>query len=225
MSKWRDPYDDKKFIEEKDNYILVVGGDGTLLRAIKMHKDKNKPFLPIAGGTVNFLMNKGGIPIVPRLSDYEVLELQMLKVLMGQDQVFEAFNEVAIGSFCGWHNYQTYPGMDAEGMLSEFKGAGISISTAQGSTGLNRNCGGTILSLKSSNWSLVGMQTNTRIDYVTKPEPIGLHISSRNTFEIRIDGQIVRTRKDQAVTITKGRTIKLLVRDLSEYLERRRHAK
>lgn len=43
--KWIDKFDSEKYILEKESFIEAKGGDGTLIRAIHMHKDKLKPFI------------------------------------------------------------------------------------------------------------------------------------------------------------------------------------
>lgn len=226
--RWIDPYDENKFIEEREEYILAVGGDGTLLRAIQQHKDTNKPFLPIAGGTENFLMNAIKEEDID-LKSMTHLPLNLIEVVVNNysniAETHLAFNEVSIGSFCGWNTFKPLGGFDAEGMLDEVRGAGICISTAQGSTGLNKNCGGTILSLKASNWSISGMQTERRIDYVVKPQLIQLNVSSRAPFKVLVDNKPVLVEEDAFVGIRKGREVTLLVHDLDKLQEKRRHAK
>lgn len=41
---------------EECDYILVLGGDGTLLEQIFKYKDYEKPFLPLHGGTIGYYM-------------------------------------------------------------------------------------------------------------------------------------------------------------------------
>lgn len=214
MNKWVDPYDKEKFIEVKEDHIVCKGGDGTLLRAVKMHGKLGLPFLPLAGGTKNFLMNKEPLDN----TDLKPVQYNLIKICVDGNEWY-AFNEVAIGSFCGWNEFSCE---DEDELLGEFKGAGLSISTAQGSTGLNRNADGAVLSLNSKHWSVKGMETDRSINYSIKPENILIDVNSRDTFMMKVDGKVVRTRKNMLVEISQGPVVNVLYSDLTEIKARRR---
>ena len=194
--KWIDPYDSSKYIEEKDGWIEARGGDGTLIRAIHIHKDKGKPFFGIGAGTLNFLMNSEDI--VPEKCTFQKFYLINVEVsytsyiLSGNDrgkhtitETFQAFNDIILGQFNAWIEFDC---KHEDNILGKFMGAAVLISTAQGSTGSNRNNRGTILPLSTKNWSVTGIQTNRNIDYVIESTELKIDVKSRGKITLCIDG-------------------------------------
>ena len=46
------------------DFVLVYGGDGTMLRAIREYRHENNRFVGIHGGTVGFLMNENAAAVL-----------------------------------------------------------------------------------------------------------------------------------------------------------------
>lgn len=231
--KWIDKYDSEKYIQETDRYIIAKGGDGTLIRAIYMHKDKNKPFFGIASGSVNFLMNAEDI-ILPtavtkklQLLDIEIHYLKEVYNLRGSVESLEssietvqAFNDAVIGEFNAWINFKS---SHSESILGDFKGAGIIISTAQGSTGANKNNNGTILSLGSKLLSITGIMTNRRIDHCIENTDLVIECESRGNIKIAIDGSYRVINNVQKVKITRGSDVEVIFNDYEEFKTKRQN--
>ena len=209
---WADEYDEAKKIIEYDTHFLVIGGDGTLLRAISLFWQDDKPFYPVAGGTVNFLMNENEAEDFKTL---QPLEWNMLRVEVN-GQTYMACNEVAIGSFCGWVEFSS----DSH-KFPKFNGSSLIVSTAQGSTGLNRNSGGTILPIDSKNWSIVSTQSPTRVDTVLKPDETTISIKSRKLVNIVIDNANKLQVKEADIVLSKGKTVTVVYNDINKFKEKR----
>jgi NAD+ kinase len=222
--KWIDKYDQKKYIQEKDGYIEACGGDGTLLKAISMHSNKNKPFYGIAAGTENFMMNEKNTINNPSRNREEVklslINVRATYVHESYDETIniEAFNELHIGSFGGWIDFKF---KDKDNILGSTKGAGIIISTAQGTTGINKNNGGTILPLSSKNWSVTSVQSTRKLNYVLEPEIVELECFSRNMITLSIDGQTKMEAKHFIIEISKGKEIELIFDDYDKFKQKR----
>ena len=88
-----DKYDYNKYIEEKENYVLAVGGDGTLIRAIHKFGKLKKPFFGVAAGTANFLMNEEN---EINIETSQILEFNLLKVTIFNSH----FNSDILFLFC-----------------------------------------------------------------------------------------------------------------------------
>lgn len=220
--KWIDQYDSEKYIQETDEYIIAKGGDGTLIRAIHMHKDKCKPFFGVAGGTLNFLMNDEETI----LETATVKKLQLLNVEIKykeQNEIItkkvQAFNDIIIGNFNAWIDFESE---HDESILGDFKGAAIIISTAQGSTGANKNNNGTILSLSSKLLSITGVMTNRRIDHCIDNTGLKINCSSRGNIKIAVDGSYFIQDNVECVIITRGDDIKMIFNDYKKFQEKRR---
>lgn len=226
-----DTYDSDKIITEHTGMISCKGGDGTLLTAINKYAHLKKPFFGIAGGSVNFLMNKNpdGYKKATVLW-FEVLKVEVTYKTMKRDmssvfdeltettQTLEAFNDVAIGSFCGWTEFKC---KHKENQIGTFKGAGICISTSPGSTGLNKNNGGPVLALDSKRWVVTGMQTNRTVNAVIRPNKLTIDIASREPVMIKLDGSNHVINNVTKVVITKGSPVSVIFNDIQD-LQRKR---
>lgn len=229
--KWIDPYDSEKYILEKDEYIEACGGDGTLIRAIHMHAEKNKPFFGVAAGTLNFLMNNEkeiiDSAVIKKLQLLNI-EIEFLKEIDDVNgytsypttETIQAFNDVVIGEFNAWVNFKS---SHSESILGDFKGAGIIISTAQGSTGANKNNNGTILSLGSKLLSITGIMTNRRIDHCIENTGLVIECESRGNIKIAIDGSYRVIDNVQNVKITRGSDVEVIFNDYEEFKRKRQN--
>ena len=231
--KWIDQYDSEKYIQEKETYIEAKGGDGTLIRAIHMHKDKNKPFFGIASGTINFMMNSeseiypGAVIKKFQLLDIEVEYEKEVYNIRGHVESLEpsvetvqAFNDCTIGEFNGWIDFKS---KHDESILGDFKGAAIIISTAQGSTGANKNNNGTILPLGSKLLSVTGVMTNRRIDHVIENTSLIIDCESRGNIKIGIDGSYRVIDNVQRVKITRGADVEVIFNDYEAFKIKRQN--
>ncbi len=171
-------------------------------------------------------MNRGPL-ILPTATTlkFNLLKVEVTYVLaegpsfrQSTTEVFEAFNDVNLGSFNGWI---TFDCTHKDNQIGTFKGSSLVVSTAQGSTGLNRNIGGTILALDSRRWSVTGMATNRFINSVIKPTKFKVDVESREPVSIAIDGTNHILHNVQSITITKGSSVEVIVNDLEEFQRKR----
>lgn len=229
-----DEYDKNKYIEDIGDFIIAKGGDGTLIKSIHRFDHLNKPFFGIAAGTANFLLNEES---KINFQTATTVEFNLLKVevyysspiynLRGIIESYEdttqtvyAFNDVNIGEFNGWIDFEC---THKENQIGNFKGAGILISTSQGSTGANKNNGGSIMSLNSHQWSVTGTMTNRRIDYVVDPDELTIETKSRGNVKINVDGKHFEADKVTKVVISKSDiTVKVIFNDIKKFQEKRR---
>ena len=137
----------------KCELILVLGGDGTLLRASRQAARYGKPMVGINIGHLGFLSSverrnlKSAADRI-LLGDYEVDERMMLsaKVMRGTQTAFEtlALNDVVItrGTFSRLIDLTAY--MDGS-FLCEFPADGIVVATPTGSTAYALSAGGPVV--------------------------------------------------------------------------------
>jgi len=222
ISTYIDSYDKNKFIKEYDNYIHAHGGDGTLIRAVSMHRDKNKPFFGSAAGTENFMMNPEK-EILDTSTTIEVNNIHV-EVTFTEDaeiktESYEAFNELALGGdMNSWISYS----FDNE-LYEEVKGSGMIFSTTQGSTSFNKNNGGKVLPLSSKEWSITGLATNRRINSVIDPTETTIYVKSRTPVTAWIDGSNNKVVKNViSVKISKGTKVQLIFNDIEAFKKKRR---
>lgn len=221
--KWIDHYDSEKYIQEFDTHIIARGGDGTLIRAIHMHKDKGKPFYGIASGTVNFLMNLEETVSIKAISKkFQLLNIEVhyLDNNILLSETVQAFNDCIIGEFNAWIDFKS---SHSESILGDFKGAAVIISTAQGSTGANKNNNGTILPLGSKLLSVTGVMTNRKIDHVIENTGLFIECQSRGNIKIGIDGSYRVIDNVKSVNITRGSDVEVIFNDYEEFKRKRQN--
>lgn len=138
--------------------ILVLGGDGTLLRAAREVVDFNIPLLGINLGTLGYLAEIDRNSIFPALdslfADEYTLETRMMikgTVYHEGQQVYSdiALNDIVISREGPLRVVQFKNYVNGE-FLNEYQADGIIVSTPTGSTGYSLSAGGPIISPQAS---------------------------------------------------------------------------
>jgi NAD+ kinase len=133
--------------------VLVLGGDGTILRVARSLVGSGLPIMGINLGDMGFLtameiteLSKGLQQVLA--GEYEVQDRMMLSAKVvrdGQEMAsYEALNDIVIskGPFSRIIELFTYINND---FLEKFPGDGVIISTPTGSTGYSLSAGGPIV--------------------------------------------------------------------------------
>ncbi len=204
-------------VVEDADYILAIGGDGTLLSSIFKYKHLNKPFLGVNGGTVGYYMqnivSKEGVISESNLNklrfsnNYKTaMPLLKIKATDINDTVYEneAFGDAWIErreAQCLKYNIcvetETVPMFCSQNNF--ITGDGILFSTAAGSTGYSRSLSGIIMPIGTSNILVSPMHST-----VDKRKLNGFLINSKSVVKIDVydtDFRIPRLNID-------GKTIK-----------------
>ena len=162
------------------NIILVVGGDGTMLRAIRKLWRKRLPFYGINTGHLGFLLNSGQPPDLVGQS-LIVEQLSMLRVEMlgldGEQKISLAFNEAWVERVTGqtaWIEVE----IDGRVRLKKMVADGALVSTAGGSASYARAMGAAPLPLSTPALLLVG----SNVLYPVFWQPVVLSLNSEVVF-------------------------------------------
>ena len=214
--------------------IVCGGGDGTLLKAINKYRQFNKPFWGYNAGTVGFLMNDG-FPI--DYSDITTKKFSLIKVKVTYhksvrdmatifdkeievSETFQAFNDIMIGGdMNSWIDFSV---TEKDNLFGDFRGGGVIVSTTQGSTGINKNNGGTVLPLSSNLWSITGDKTGRKISYVIKPRKTLIEVNSRTPITLWVDGANHIIKNVKKIQISKGDSVEVMFGDFKEFMRKRR---
>lgn len=143
---------DELLSDSQPDCVLVLGGDGTLLRAARNMKDNDIPLLGINLGTLGYLAEVESANLETALGqllrdDFIREERMMLAGTVDKQGVSEenfALNDIVI-SRCGSLqilNYQIYVNGQ---FLNSYSADGIIVATPTGSTGYNMSAGGPIV--------------------------------------------------------------------------------
>ena len=136
--------------EEKPDFVICVGGDGTLLRAIHKYIDRLNEILFVAvhTGTLGFFTDYTAEEVDDFIYDllhksYQIQTSRLLEVSSDlNDDVYYALNELRMGSFINTIYLNVY--IDGE-IFEHTAGSGICICTQAGSTAANRALGGAVI--------------------------------------------------------------------------------
>lgn len=132
----------------KADILVSLGGDGTLLSTVRKSYQYNKPILPINAGNLGFLVDLSpdevesfAIRLFNR--DFSIEERKMLKLQYGELTSY-AFNDFVVTSQRSFAmlNVNVYT---KRGLLNNYYGDGLILSTPTGSTAYNLSSGGSIL--------------------------------------------------------------------------------
>ena len=147
-----------KYEPSKSNIVIVIGGDGFMLKTLKKHKRSKKFFYGINSGNYGFLMNKfSSKTIINNLFRSNVISISPLEMVVknskNQIKKYLAINEVSIlrqsrqaASLSIRHG--------SKQVIKKLVSDGVLVSTPAGSTAYNLSVHGPILSLNSKKLSI-----------------------------------------------------------------------
>ena len=142
----------------KSNLIIVIGGDGFMLKTLKNNKKSSKLFYGINSGNYGFLMNKfSQISTIKNLSKAKMISISPLEMKVKNKynliKKFIAINEVSIlrqSRQAASLSISNKKKVIIKRLISD----GVLISTPAGSTAYNLSVYGPILSLDSKKLSI-----------------------------------------------------------------------
>ena len=147
----------KKEKLKKKNVVIVIGGDGFMLKTLKNNKKSKKSFYGINSGTYGFLMNKFNnksfIKNLAKAKTINISPLEMSVITNNKIKKSIAINEVSIlrqsrqAANLSIKNNSIY-------IIKKLVSDGILISTPAGSTAYNLSVHGPILNLNSKKISI-----------------------------------------------------------------------
>lgn len=174
--------DSKKAAGKSCDLVLYIGGDGTMLRAAKAALECRAAISGINTGNVGYRVGmklEGWEEELRRLisEEYETEECEVLEAeAEGKKQV--CVNEAVIYSE-ELKEYRVYRNKEA---IFESRASGIVITTAVGSTGLNRSAGGAVLEKTLSAVEITPICAYSK-------ERSSLVVSSEGEYEVEFEGK------------------------------------
>ncbi|MBL3654901.1 NAD kinase [Fulvivirga sediminis] len=196
------------------DYMLTLGGDGTLLEALTHIRDKNVPILGINTGRLGFLATTAKSDFRNAIDalfsrNIDIDERTLLR-LESDDHLFGdlnfALNDFTIlkkdtSSMIVVHAY-----IDGE-FLNSYWADGIILSTPTGSTGYSISCGGPVVLPHSDNFILTPVSPhNLTIRPIVVPDEseLSFTIEGRsNNFLISLDSRFEVVDSSVRLTIKK----------------------
>jgi NAD+ kinase len=141
------------------NLIIVIGGDGFMLKTLKKNKFSPKFFYGVNSGDYGFLMNKfSGEKIVNNITKANLITISPLEMMVTNKQgiikKFLAINEVSILRQSRQAASMSIS-VGSRVIIKKLISDGALVSTPAGSTAYNLSVRGPILSLNSKKLSIV----------------------------------------------------------------------
>lgn len=225
-------------IEEKQvpadtDCVLVLGGDGTLIRAARELRNYDIPLLGINMGTLGYLTEAETSNIEETLSYLFENETQIEKRMMLKGIINDSTEDIALNDIVVARNdivriiqFSIY--VNGE-LLNTYRADGVIVSTPTGSTAYNLSAGGPIVEPTASmivitpicshalNTSSIVLSAEDQIEIVIEPNRDG----STETVCISYDGEnnIEAHTGDRLVIQKASHTTKLLKLSRVSFLE------
>jgi len=143
---------------KKNNIIIVIGGDGFMLKVLKKYTNSNKSFYGINSGNYGFLMNKfSSKTIIKNLFKAKMITISPLEMIVrntkNQLRKSIAINEVSILRQSRQAALLSIK-HGTKQIIKKLVSDGVLVSTPAGSTAYNLSVHGPILSLNSKKLSV-----------------------------------------------------------------------
>ncbi len=198
--------------------LLVLGGDGTLLRAVRLMGEQQKPVLGINLGSLGFLTEIS--------QDHTLQSLE--QAIRGQYRVEQ---RAIIRAECGGRDYYALNDFDIrvptrlvdlavsiDGQLaSRYFADGLLVATPTGSTAYSLSAGGPVVEPDLDVFVITPICPHTlslRPMIVSMDKTVTVAVQGKNEEAVMVaDGQaVVRLRDSQSLTITRADRKALLVK-------------
>ncbi len=192
-------------------FIISVGGDGTVLRGIQKMDDP-LPVLGINMGTIGFLVDIAPIEaqevIDKTLSGFEVEERSRLSIMLNDEYLPPATNEVVIIT-ANPAKMLSFKIFVDKSPLEELRADGVVFATSTGSTAYAMSAGGPIVDPRVDGTVIVPLapfKLSARPWVVPAKSEIRLELTvPKKEAVIVVDGQFTRKiKEDDKILITKA---------------------
>jgi len=208
-----------KFFSQLDksfNYVICIGGDGTILKASSYIKNLGIPIIGINTGRLGFLAKIKVIDIDNAINEisnknYKLLERTLIAISYTKNnkkyKIGSALNEVSI-TRKNTTSLITIETKLNDDYLNTYWADGLIISTPTGSTGYSLSCGGPIIMPEAKNLVITPIaphNLNARPLVIPDNTIINLKVSGReNEFFVSIDSEITTLSNEMELSIKKA---------------------
>ncbi len=183
-------------IKAEVDLCMVLGGDGTILRALRHYAGTGVPVFAINYGQIGFLATVEPAALQDGIrrafvGDFELLRLPAIMVELPGEPSRAAFNDVAIHRKVGERVAELSYSLDGE-EAGSVRCDGLVVSTAAGSTGYNLANGGPVMA-----WGVAGFVVSfiaphsmtARALVVAPSDRLTIRNRSREPLDVAIDGR------------------------------------
>lgn len=195
------------------DYVIAVGGDGTILRSITFVKDSGIPILGINAGRLGFLTStqkenlKEGISKIKN-NEYKLIKRSLLKLESNNDEIIfsYALNEITIQRKDSTSMLNIACSINGN-YLTNYWSDGLIISTPTGSTGYSLSNGGSIVSPESEIIILNPIaphNINMRSLIIPDNSKIKIDVEGNDDINLSLDSRMHSFSSKDSINISKS---------------------
>ena len=201
-------------IKDKVDFLLSIGGDGTLLDTITLVRDSGVPILGINMGRLGFLASINKDNILPALNailegNYVLDKRSLVRLETPSNPFGElnyALNEMTVYKQLPLSMLRVKVYVNDE-FLNTYWSDGLIIATPTGSTAYSLSCGGPIITPESENFIITPIAThNLTVRPIVIPDNniIRIEVETRNEeFLVSLDSRSASIKEAQEIIVKK----------------------
>ena len=200
-----------KKLSKKYDYVVSIGGDGTILRSADEIGKLSIPIIGLNKGRLGFLANSpvevfDSILEKIQASKFEISERSIIQVEF-EGNIKSALNEISVSRKNTTSLITIDTKLDNQ-YLNTYWADGLIISTPTGSTGYSLSCGGPIIMPDSKNFVLTPIaphNLNARPLVISDEKKIEISINGRESeYFVSADSKIFSVSIDSKLNISKA---------------------
>ncbi|MFT6850847.1 MAG: NAD+ kinase [Sphingobacteriales bacterium] len=214
ISKSYDTFQSHDELEGQVNYLLSIGGDGTLLDTVTLVRSSGIPVLGINMGRLGFLagINKQEMKVALEslMAGHYTLDQRRLIRLESESSIFGgvnyALNECTIHKKHSSAMIRIHAYLNGE-FLNSYWADGLIIATPTGSTGYSLSCGGPIIFPQSGNFVITPISPhnlNVRPVIISDNSVITFEVEGRSSqFNVTLDSRTESIKMGTQLAVRK----------------------
>ena len=208
------------------DYVMSVGGDGTILRSVNKIGDLSIPIVGLNKGRLGFLANSSldnAQLVINGLknNEYNISNRSIIQVEFEGEKKY-ALNEVTVSRKNTTSLITIEAKLDGQ-YLNTYWADGLIVSTPTGSTGYSLSCGGPIVLPESKNLVLTPIaphNLNARPLVISDDKKVEISVNGReDEYLISVDSNIYSISTNLKINLQKAtRTLKMIEFEQDSFL-------
>ncbi len=198
------------------DFMLSLGGDGTMLSAVSIIKDSGIPIAGINFGRLGYLASIGKTEVDLALTQilekkYSLQQRSLIEVQSSHKKLFDgnnyALNDITVFRYDSSAMITVHATLNGE-LLNSYWADGLIIATPTGSTAYSLSCGGPIIMPGSGNFVITPISPhnlNVRPVVISSEFELALEIESRTEkYILSCDSKYETMNSSDKITIRKA---------------------
>ena len=233
LSKLKKSYQTFSSLDNSYDFLISIGGDGTILRAVTLVRDLGIPMVGINTGRLGFLATIQHDEIEDAIKsiiekDYKISERTLLSIEVSEPNkdiqaCNFALNEIAVSRKNTTSMITVETELNDE-YLTSYWSDGLIISTPTGSTGYSLSCGGPVITPNAASLVLTPIaphNLSARPLVIEDSTVIKLKVSGREKKHlVSLDSRIATLSNKTEITIKKAPfTVKMIALHNETFLD------